>query len=122
MSLNQLKTANRSQVRVRHDKQFIRVYFIEFLFAYDYRALSRNGIELFSFTVSQAQIIEILIEHLEQGITTVPQETIMGRVVNKTEGEMRLRDYFRNHPAWGTFIKSTGGRDASTYLDFDCLN
>lgn len=109
-----------AQIRVSRVGQLTRLYFVEFLLAYDCRALSRNGRELFSFTVSQALIITILIEHLEQGITKVPQETILGRVVNEA-GNTRLRDYFREHPAWGTFIKTTGGRDASVYLDFNCL-
>ena len=108
-------------MRISYDGQFIRLCPIEFLLPDGYRALSMNGRILFTFTIAQSQIIEVLILHLKQGIDKVPQETVLCRISEKaTNG--RLRDYFRDHPAWGTLIKTTGGRDASVYLDFNCLN
>ncbi len=110
----------------RTDKQFVRLYYIEFCFSADFRALSLNKNCLFNFTPARAQIIEILVDHLESGIKMVPHSVILGRLLGDDIGEHTiLKSYFKSandvHPAWGTLIKSTGGRDASVYLDFECL-
>lgn len=110
----------------RTDKQFVRLYFAEFCFSVDFRALSLNKKCLYEFTPTQAQIVSILVEHLEVGVPKVPQSAILGRILgDDTDKNPLLKSYFKSsgevHAAWGSFIKSTGGRDASLYLDFESL-
>jgi hypothetical protein len=110
----------------RTDKQYVRASFIEFCFSPDFRVFLLNKICLYEFTPTQALIISILVEHLEAGIKKVPQSVILGRVLgDDSDKNPILKSYFKSagkvHLAWGTFIKSTGGRDASVYLDFECL-
>lgn len=110
----------------RTETEFTRVYFVEFCLSPDCRALALNGRCLYEFTPSQAMIVEILIEHLEQGITKVPHALLLSRLLGDAiTKDSLVKSYFKSgkilHPAWGTFIKSTGGRDASVYLDFECL-
>lgn len=121
-----IESAKRDIFVHRTDKQFVRLYFIEFCFSVDFRALSLNKSCLYEFTPTQAQIMAMLVEHLESGIKKVPQSAILGRILgDDTDKNPILKSYFKSagevHPAWNTFIKSTGGRDASVYLDFECL-
>lgn len=96
------------------------------------RSISFATGHIFHFNESQSIIIDFLVESLvEHGVTHVPSSSILerlqqGRDSKTPEGSdaddlrSKLKDYFKNHPAWGILIKNTGpGRGSKVYLDFD---
>lgn len=66
----------------------------------DYRTCTWHGAD-FAFTPTQAKVIGVLWEAAENGVPDVSQETLLEAA--GSEGN-RLRDVFRNNPAWGTLI------------------
>lgn len=95
-------------------------------FAPGFRSATYNKIHLFDFTRSQAQVINVVFDYYENGFPSVFQQEVI-RHLNDVRFEdesreilndIRIRDYFKFHPAWGTLIKTTKGRDSRIYLDF----
>jgi hypothetical protein len=62
----------------------------------------------FEFTPAQRHVIGALVEDLRAGGLGVGQAYLIG--VSGSQSE-RLRDLFRNHPAWGTLIVHGNTRD-----------
>lgn len=87
----------------------------------------------FVFNEKQALFVNCMVEHGEYGILYVHSSVLrerlqLGKDLKAVEGvdadtiQSQLKDFFKKHPAWGTFIKNTGpGRGAKIYLDFDFL-
>jgi len=73
----------------------------------DFRSVRWGG-ESYSFTVSQACVVEHLWRLWEDGILEASQESILERALGRDNG--RLRDTFRinkkTNPAWGAMIVS----------------
>lgn len=68
----------------------------------DFRSVHWSG-EDYQFTATQAAAIKALWEAWEAGAPELSQATILERAGSETE---RLRDLFRDHPAWGVFVVS----------------
>jgi hypothetical protein len=71
----------------------------------DYRSVSALGRQ-FNFSATQADVIKLLWQRMEQGIPEVHHEELARAAF--CESGQRLRDIFRTnhsmHPAWGTLI------------------
>ena len=76
----------------------------------DFRSVCWFGAE-FTFTALQAAVLRVLWEAWEDGTPEVGRETILQAAGSESE---RLRDVFRDHPAWGTLIVT--GSQRGTYL------
>jgi hypothetical protein len=66
----------------------------------------RWGRELFQFTLLQARIVELLWQARERGVPDVHQRELLGAAESEEANRKkpRLRDLFRNSPAWNTMI------------------
>ncbi len=109
----------------------------KFCFSPGFRSVTLSEKYLFSFSPLRAQIISIIIEHIEKGHPFVHQSEVL-RMLNDSRfsdaydkkdlrplsEKTRLRDLFKLpggilHPCWGTLVKTTNGRDSKIYLDFN---
>jgi hypothetical protein len=61
----------------------------------------------YTFSLSQASIVKILWEAWDNGTPAVHQQTLLDRVGSSMadNSKPRLRDLFRDHPAWTTMIR-----------------
>jgi hypothetical protein len=62
----------------------------------------------YDFTPSQASVVGVLWAAWENGTPAVHQQTLLDHAGSSMadSSKPRLRDLFRNHPAWGTMIRS----------------
>lgn len=77
----------------------------------DFRSVRWFGID-YTFTPTQAAVVKSLWENWENETPDVGQDAILEGAGSECD---RLRDLFRNHPAWGTLIVPTGSANARTY-------
>jgi hypothetical protein len=70
----------------------------------DYTSCHRNGTD-HAFSAEQARVMRVLWESWEDGTPVVRQEAALERAESEAG---RLRDVFRHHPAWGTWVVSAG--------------
>lgn len=83
----------------------------EFRFSPDFRSAYVQGQE-FSFTNIQAKVIKCLWREYQNSTPEVGQQYILSEEIADTP-QIRLRDIFKNHPAWNTLIVS--GRTKGTF-------
>lgn len=74
----------------------------------DYSTVLWQGLS-YAFSPSQARAVEILWKAYENGTPDVHQASIHERIGSSSESQ-RLRDIFKNHPAWGTMIVAGEGK------------
>lgn len=77
-----------------------------FRHAPDFRSVRHRG-TLYAFSPSQAQVVRVLWEAYLNGTPSVGQETLLEQAGCESR---RLRDLFRDHPAWDRLIVSTDKR------------
>ena len=70
----------------------------------DFRAVHWSGQD-YIFSPTQASVVRQLWEAWEDGNGEVGQETLLEKAGSESS---RLRDLFKDHPAWGNVIKSCG--------------
>lgn len=70
----------------------------------DYRSVHWHGQD-YIFTPTQAAVVRLLWESWEDGNGDVGQETLLEAAGSESK---RLRDLFKDHPAWGNVIRSCG--------------
>jgi hypothetical protein len=90
-----------------------------YTFGPGYRSVDWYGVP-YSFTDTQAAMVEILAEAYKAGTPDVDAELLVGQDAftqerikakkGKPSAAKRVRDVFRNHPAWGTMITPGGTR------------
>ncbi len=68
--------------------------------AEDFRSLHWDG-TTYEFTPTQAAWVRVLWEHWKQRTATVGEQSVLESAESNSG---RLRDVFKNHPAWGTLI------------------
>jgi hypothetical protein len=73
----------------------------------DYRTVHWRG-EDYTFTAKQAAVVQALWEAWDEELPEVPMVTLLQRSGSSSE---RLRDVFRDHPAWGSMIVRGTQRD-----------
>jgi hypothetical protein len=78
----------------------------DFVYSPDYRSVSFRGNTL-SFTSRQAQVVEMLHQALVRGAPELGQDYILEELDSPNS---RLRDTFKNHPAWNLLIVKGKGR------------
>ena len=109
----------------------------EFCFSSGFRSLSFNGHHLWDYTKTQATVIDWMLEHSRK-FKWIHQYELIRKLEDRTYGDdngdfssikneglktRRLRDFFKLkggklHPSFGTFLKTTKGRDSIIYFDF----
>lgn len=73
----------------------------QFVHSDDFRFVKINSKE-YNFTSGQAEIVQLFFEQHNNGITELSQDWIITELDLPLQS--RLRDKFRNHPAWGEII------------------
>lgn len=71
----------------------------------DFRSVRWDG-ALYEFTSLQAQCVRLYWEAFKNGTPGLAEGTVLEEV--KAGDRQRLRDVFRDHPAWGTMIVQAG--------------
>lgn len=66
----------------------------------DYRSVQWEGRE-FVFSPNQAAVVKVLWEAMEDGTPEVGGDTLLEAAGSEA---VRMRDVFRDHPAWGSLI------------------
>jgi len=68
----------------------------------DFRSVKWFG-KKYTFSENQAQVVRLLWENWENGAAEVGQETLLNEIDHEYPPD-RLRNVFRDHPAWGKLI------------------
>lgn len=116
-----------------YDNGFIKIG--DFWFSQGFRSLSYRKRHLWNYTRTQAAIIEWMFDYLQTGFQSVHQYELIRKLEdrrysddenecrNVALGTRRLRDFFKVsrgkiHPSFGSFLKTTKGRDSKICFDF----
>lgn len=72
----------------------------EFIHSDDFRTIRFQGMDYY-LTLTQSRVVERLYSYYQQHIPEIHQDTLLENLEIHSK---RLRDVFKNSPAWGTFI------------------
>ena len=118
--------------QVKYEKGFI--YIGKWSFTPGFRAATYNCVHQYDFSKSQARVIARTMGYHEEGYKCASHDEIRDHIkdlrdreadddddyeIGSARGPQRLRDLFRNHPAWKTFLASTNGPGAKVFLNFN---